>query len=173
MPAEVLFDISAIDLNARVADREAIARTNPHRGLMALLDGIIWHDAPLDQGVAISHARPDAFWAPGHIPGRPIMPGVLMIEAGAQLASWMYYQRSGEKSFAGFTHIDEVAFRGMVVPGDDLVLLVKCIRYNPKRFTSGIQGLVNGQIVFSGRISGMVFPSAEAAKPVGAGRSAS
>ncbi len=160
MPSEQLFDLSSIDLSARIADRAEIARTNPHRGMMALLDAIIWHDGPVyDHGVAIKHTRADEFWVPGHIPGNPLMPGVLMIEAAAQLASWMYYKRSGMTWFAGFTHIDDVTFRGRVVPGDDLILLMHTVRYSLKRFISDVQGLVDGQIVFSGRITGMAFPN--------------
>jgi 3-hydroxyacyl-[acyl-carrier-protein] dehydratase len=159
MPTELLFDISKLDLTACMMDREAIGRLNPHRGVMALLDRVIWIDDPIDHGVAIKHVRQDEFWVPGHIPGYPLMPGVLMVEAGAQLASLMYYKRSGMTWFAGFTRIEDTSFRGQVLPGDDLLLISKAVKYSIKRFVSDVQGLVNGQVVFEGRFTGMAFPN--------------
>lgn len=158
MPAEPIFDLSAIDLNARLMSREDIARWNPHRGLMALLDAVVWLNEDLSQGVALKHIRHDEFWVPGHIPGTPIMPGVLMIEAAAQLASLMFYKRTGIDLFAGFTRIEEVAFRGKVVPGDTLYLLCREVKFSLKRFVTDIQGLVDGRLVFEGCITGMTIP---------------
>ncbi len=159
MPAELLFDLSSIDLSTRMLDRDQIARYNPHRGLLALLDAIIWHDEAASRGVAIMQIRDDEFWCDGHIPGHPLMPGVLMIEAAAQLSSVLYYKRSGKTWFAGFTRIEDVAFRGPVKPGDTLYLLANEIKYNIKRFITQVQGIVRGQIVFDGRLTGMAFPN--------------
>lgn len=159
MPAEPIFDLSNIDLSARLLGREDIARYNPHRGLMALLDAIVWHDEGATRGVAVKNVGPDEFWCPGHIPGQPIMPGVLIIEAAAQLSSFLYYKRSGKTWFAGFTRIEDVAFRGQVVPGDSLILLSAEVKYSPKRFITQVQGLVRGQIIFEGLITGMAFPN--------------
>lgn len=158
MASDLLIDISRIDLSSRMMDRAAIGALNPHRGTMALLDGVVWIDAPIDEGIAIKHVRDDEFWVPGHIPGHPIFPGVLMVEAGAQLASLMYYKRSQMTWFAGFTRIEDTTFRSLVVPGDDLYILCKCVKYSLKRFVSDVQGVVDGQIVFQGRITGMAFP---------------
>lgn len=171
MAAEPILDLSKIDPSAVWLDRAAIARFNPHRGHMALLDAIAWHNEELSEGAAVVHVRPDAFWTSGHIPGNPIMPGVLMIESGAQLASFLYYKRSGQNCFAGFTRIEEVAFRGQVVPGDTLLLLCKEVKYSVKRFITQIQGLVRGQIVFEGVITGMAFPNLGAVRrePIEAG----
>lgn len=162
MPTELLFDISSIDLSAVVHTREEIGHWNPHRGIMALLDRLVWCDETLDHAIALVEARSDAFWTSGHIPGYPLMPGVLMVEAGAQLSSLMYYKRSGRTWFAGFTRIEETAFRGQVVPGDDLYILCRCEKYHEKRFVSTVQGLVNGQIVFDSLITGMAFPKVNA-----------
>lgn len=159
MPAEIIFDLTGIDLDTRILSREDIARVNAHRGEMALLDAIVWLDEGLSRGVALHEVRHDAFWVAGHIPGRPIMPGVLMIEAGAQLASFIFFKRTAIQSFAGFTRIEDVAFRGQVVPGDRLYLLCKEVKFSPKRFITDIQGLVNGHIVFEGRITGLMFPN--------------
>ena len=139
--------------------RAEIERYNPHRGAMALLDAIVWHDAELTRAVAIKQVRDDEFWVSGHIPGRPLMPGVLMVEAGAQLASFLYYKRSGLDTFAGFTRIEDTAFRGQVFPGDTLYILCREVRYSPKRFITDIQGVVADQIMFEGRITGMSFPN--------------
>lgn len=158
MPTEYIFDLSGIDLSARAADREAIGRFNLHRGVMAMIDAIVWHDATFDHAVAVRHVRADEFWTEGHIPGFPILPGVLMLESAAQVSSWMYYNRSSLKWFAGFTHIDNVVFRDIVVPGKDLYLAVRCVKYHIKRFITDVQGIVDGRIVFDGQVTGMAFP---------------
>lgn len=159
MAAEPLFDLALIDLTARMLDRDQIARYNPHRGLMALLDAIIWHDEAASRGVAIMQVRGDEFWCDGHIPGQPLMPGVLMIEAAAQLSSVLYYKRSRMTWFAGFTRIEDVSFRGQVKPGDTMYLLANEVKYNIKRFITQVQGIVRNQIVFEGRLTGMAFPN--------------
>jgi len=174
MPVEPIIDLSALDLGARVMSREDVATWNPHRGVMALLDAVIWLKDDLSQGVALKEVRDDEFWVTGHIPGRPIMPGVLMVEAAAQLASLLYYKRAMVDTFAGFTRIEDVSFRGQVVPGDSLYLLCTEVKFSPKRFVTDVQGLVSGQIVFEGRITGMNFPNLGkiTREPISASRSA-
>ena len=158
MGAEPLLDLGAIDLSACVHDREEIGLFNPHRGEVALLDRIVWHDDACDFGVAVKHVRDDEWWVGGHIPGMPLMPGVLMVEAGAQLSSFLYYKRSGQTWFAGFTRIEETTFRGHVVPGDDLYIVCKSEKYQLKRFITRVQGFVNGEVCFDSKITGMAFP---------------
>ncbi|MCA9309940.1 MAG: hypothetical protein KDA21_01975 [Phycisphaerales bacterium] len=162
MRAQPIIDLSDIDLSARVADRDAIGEVNPHRGLMALLDAIVWHSDDYNEGIAIKHTTEDEFWVPGHIPGYALMPGVLMLEAAAQLSSFLYYRRSRMTWFAGFTRIEDTVFRGQVRPGDDLFLLARGLKYNPKRFITHVQGLVNDDVVFEARITGMAFPNVNA-----------
>ncbi len=168
MPASrPLFDLSKIDLKRIAVRREEMERYIPHRGAMFLLDGIVWHNSVMSEGVAVKHVRDDEFWVPGHIPGRPLMPGVLMIECGAQLASYLYYKRSGVNWFAGFTRIEDVEFRGQVVPGDTFYVLCKEVKFNIKRFITEVQGMVNGQVIFQARIHGMAFPGVGELRPVG------
>jgi len=158
VPAHQLFALDGIDMGGTFADKAAIATINPHRGDMMMLDRIVWHDATFDRGIAVKIVRHDEFWVPGHIPGQPLMPGVLMVEASAQLASWMYYKRSGQVWFAGFTRIEDTTFREQVVPGDELVLLCECMKYALKRFVCRAQGLVSGRIAFDTIVTGMAFP---------------
>ena len=96
-------------------------------------------------------------WVPGHFPGRPILPGVMMIEAGAQLASFLFHCRRNDDCIAGFTRIENAVFRGQVVPGQDLVVLAREVKYQPRRFISDIQGIVADRLVFEARITGMVI----------------
>jgi len=158
MPIQPLLDLDSLDLSQRLMDREAIARYLPHRGPIAMVDALVWQDEVPNAAVAVAHIPEDVWWADGHIPGKPLMPGVLMIEAAAQLASLIYYMRSEKSWFAGFTRINDVTFRGHVLPGDDLYLICVGQKYNPKRFVTAVQGVVNGQLVFNGEIAGMAFP---------------
>ncbi len=155
MAPTLLFDITGIDLQKVQVGPTEIEKFNPHRGAMRLLDGICWMSEIMDQAVAFKDVREDEFWVPGHIPGRPLFPGVLMIEAGAQLASYLFLRRSKHSKFMGFTGVDEVSFRGMVKPGDRLYVIGQQVEFRPRRCICDVQGMVNGTLVFAARITGM------------------
>jgi 3-hydroxyacyl-[acyl-carrier-protein] dehydratase len=155
MAPQLLFDISGIDLSKTVRGVEEIERVNPHRGAMRMLDGICHVADDLSQTLAYKDVRDDEFWVPGHIPGRPLFPGVMMIEAAAQLASYITLLKQGGVRFMGFAGVDQVKFRGMVVPGDRFFVLAKLLDYRPRRSICAAQGLVNGNLVFEATITGM------------------
>lgn len=151
-----IFDLSGIDLNATVLTRADLEKWNPHRGAMALLDSIVWKTEDWSLGLGVKEVRHDEFWVPGHFPGRPMMPGVLQIECGAQLACYMYNARFPEPRLAAFTRIEEAVFRSAVVPGDKLYLLCQELRFHRRQFQSNIQGVVNGdRIAFDAIIRGV------------------
>lgn len=152
-----IVDLSKIDLGAMAVTRKELEGWLAHRGPMAMLDGVIWHLPNYEQAVGIKHVRHDEFWADGHFPGQPLMPGVLMVEAGAQLANVMFRGSTKSSRIAVFTRINDCSFRGKVSPGQDLLLLGRVIKYNPKRFVSDIQGVVDEKIVFEAKISGIVI----------------
>lgn len=163
MPSTLLFDYADMDLSRIHVSAERVAELNPQAGAMRHLDHVIWMDEGFSRALGVKHVREDEFWVSGHIPGRPLLPGVLMIEAGAQLSSVLYRCRSKEARFLGFTRCDEVVFRHSVVPGDTLYLLAREVQFKPRRFISDVQGIVNDQIAFEGRITGMVLPVEESA----------
>lgn len=155
MAPPLLIDLSNLDLSRTVVDVEMIEKTNPQRGHMRHLDGILWMSPDFSAAVGFKDVRADEFWVPGHIPGRPLLPGVLMIEAAAQLSGFMMSQRIEKAGFLGFTGADEVKFRGQVQPGDRLLLLGREVSFKPRRFIAGVQGVVNGSLVFECKVSGM------------------
>jgi 3-hydroxyacyl-[acyl-carrier-protein] dehydratase len=152
-----LFDLSAIDLSAVALSTADVENINPHRGHMRQIDRVIWMTSDHSMGLGAKFVRDDEFWVAGHIPGRPLLPGVLMIEAGAQLCSLQYKLKTHEDKFVGFLRCDDVVFRGQVVPGDTLYLLGKEVEFRPKRFIAVCQGMVDKKIVFEGQVTGITI----------------
>ncbi len=159
MAAKTLFDLSALDLTQVAVTPDIVAGMNPQTGHMRHLDYVIWKSEDSTSGLGVKAVRGDEFWVDDHIPGRPLMPGVLMIEAAAQLCSVLHkcaHPTLGAK-FIGFTRCDEVAFRGQVVPGDTLYLLASELSFSRRKFVSASQAMVDGRLVFEAKITGMVL----------------
>ncbi|MEM6751084.1 MAG: 3-hydroxyacyl-ACP dehydratase FabZ family protein [Planctomycetota bacterium] len=156
MAPTLLFEIDGIDLDAEAFSAERIEQYNPQRHPLRMLDRIAYESEDLSELVAFKHVGHDEFWAPAHIPGRPIFPGVLMIEAAAQLASIQCKRVLGlTDGFIGFAAVDKVKFRGQVLPGHTLMLLGKQVEARPRRCIADVQGWVDGGLVFEGRVTGM------------------
>lgn len=156
MPPTLLIDLDGIDLNRVVFDVAEIEATNPHRYEMRLLDGIVHFDGKVDSPVVgFKDTHADEFWVRGHIPGRPLFPGVLMVEAAAQLASFCAKRIQGEERFIGFGGIENVRFRQQVLPDQRLYLLGQMVEVRPRRFKFQTQGVVEGKLAFEALIIGM------------------
>jgi 3-hydroxyacyl-[acyl-carrier-protein] dehydratase len=153
----LIFDLSDVDLTARVLSRAGLEELNPHRHEMALIDWIIWHSPDFTRGVALKHTRDDEFWVKGHFPGKPMFPGVLMIESAAQLAVYLYNARLPAPRVAAFTRIEQAVFRAPVMPGHDLYLLCKEIKWSSRGFTCDVQGVVGDKIAFEARVQGVAI----------------
>ncbi len=110
-------------------DVREIEKYIPHRYPMLLLDRI----EELEEGkrvVAIKNVTANEWFFPGHFPGNPVMPGVLMIEAMAQAAGVLAVksEKEGKKVTTYFMSIDKAKFRKPVFPGDQLRFEVEVIR---------------------------------------------
>jgi 3-hydroxyacyl-[acyl-carrier-protein] dehydratase len=156
MPPQLLFDLSGIDLDSIAYDQQAIREVNPQRGAMEHLNGIVHMDVPQRRILGYKDIRPDEFWVEGHIPGRPLLPGVIMIEAAAQLASFLTRYALNWKGFIGFGGTEEVKFRVPVSPGCRMYLLGTSAWERHRRLCCAAQGIVNGNIVFEAKVIGTV-----------------
>ncbi|NUO09216.1 MAG: beta-hydroxyacyl-ACP dehydratase [Candidatus Brocadia sp.] len=156
MPQDFLIDLDGLNLNKSVVDIEAIRTVIPHRYEMEQLSGILKFDPEHKIIVGYKDISNNEFWVRGHIPGRPLMPGVLMLEAAAQLCTYYYKKVTQDDRFLGFGGIDQVKFRGKVMPGDKLILIAKSKELRSRRAIFDAQGVVNGKLVFEGVIIGMV-----------------
>lgn len=157
MPPQLLFDISGIDLCKDLYDQAAIREMNPQRGDMEHLNGIVYADAEQARLIGYKDVRADEFWVGGHIPGRPLLPGVLMVEAGAQLASFYTRKFVGWKGFIGFGGVEDCKFRQQVSPGSRLYILGMKVWERHKRVCCKVQGMVEGSMVFEASIIGVEF----------------
>jgi 3-hydroxyacyl-[acyl-carrier-protein] dehydratase len=102
--------------------REQIEAILPHRDPFLLLDEVVELE-PGERVVARKHVRGDEWWFAGHFPGRPVMPGVLIVEAMAQAgAVAVLSQEENRGRIAFFGGIDGVRFKRIVEPGDELEL---------------------------------------------------
>jgi len=158
LSSEPILDLASIDLDAVAIDAETVGRMNPQAGDMRQLDHVVLLD--VERGLAVGRlAVPeDVWWGPLHIPGRPLMPGVLMIEGAAQLSSIYHRFRTGDgMGFLGFTRVDETIFRGQVLPGQTMHFVMSEVKFSPRRFVTRAQGMIGDQLVFQTKITGMVM----------------
>lgn len=102
--------------------RDVIESIIPHRDPFLLIDEVVELE-PGRRVVATRAVRADDPWFAGHFPGRPVMPGVLIVEAMAQAGGFLALKEEGNgKKIAYFAGIDNCKFRRPVVPGDQLRL---------------------------------------------------
>ena len=102
-------------------DRAAIEAILPHREPFLLIDEVLELE-PGERVVALKHVREDEWYLRGHFPGRPVMPGVLIVEGMAQTgAVAVLSQDENRGRLALFAGIDDMRFKRIVEPGDELV----------------------------------------------------
>ena len=157
MAASLLVNLDEVDFNHLEYPIETIRQYIPHRFEMEQLGGVFCIRKEERKSVGFRDVRDDEFWCRGHIPGRPLFPGVLMLESGAQLATFMFKVLTGDDParFMGFGGLENVRFRGVVVPGDRLILIAHLIEARSRRCTFEVQGVVNGKLVFESRVIGL------------------
>ncbi len=146
----------AATTGASILTIEEIHKLLPHRYPFALVDRIIEY-VPGEKAVGIKNVTFNEPHFQGHFPGRPIMPGVLIIEALAQVGGIIFAQMPNiQEGLFVFAAMDKVKFRRPVVPGDQLILTTELLSIKSSRFAKmrGIaevdgQKAAEGDLMFS------------------------
>lgn len=156
MPPPPILDPAAYDQDVVVADLEQIQAANAQRHEFQLLDRVIYFNVEDRDFVGYHDVKEGAWWGRGHVPGRPLFPGVLQIEAAAQLCSYVWHAAldTGDR-FLGFAAVDDVKYRGAVEPGSRFLIVGHCDKLTLRRTVARTQGFVDGKMVFEGKITGM------------------
>jgi len=128
-------------------DVAGIMKLIPHRYPFLLIDGVTEHIHRKEIKGYKNLTANEPFFQ-GHFPGNPIMPGVLMIEAMAQLgAVLLQYTDEARGKLTVFAGIDGARFRGLVKPGDRLDMHCVITKYRMPIGKSTCKGYVNGKLV--------------------------
>ena len=154
---DLILDFSEYDPDHILADREEIRRFNRQRFEMEQLTAVSYADSERRICAGYKDVTHDDFWVRGHMPSYPLMPGVIMCEAAAQLSSY-FAQREDLLGceVIGFGGMDEVRFRGTVVPGDRLVVVVQSLKIRRGMMIwCRFQGFVRQAMVVEGKILGV------------------
>lgn len=127
-----------------------IQKIIPHRYPFLLVDRILELE-PLKRAVGIKNVTMNEQFFQGHFPGHPVMPGVLLLEAMAQVGGVaMLYPDENRGKLAFFAGIDRVKFRKPVVPGDQVRMVAEIIKVRSSMGKIWSQAFVDDQLVAEG-----------------------
>ena len=154
----LILDFPEYDVNRVIAGLEDIRRYNLQRFEMEQLTAICYEDPQTHVCVGYKDLGPDEFWARGHMPCMPLMPGVIMCEAAAQLASYYCQKHKLMDGLIGFGGLEEVRFRGVVRPGDRFVIVCRLLKLRRSIMTCEFECFVKENLVCEGILKGVALP---------------
>ena len=158
MPPQLYFDYDQFNYDRPKYNLDQVRQVNPQRHEMEQLSGVVHVDKDALEIIGFKDITEDEFWVKGHMPGYPLMPGVLICEAAAQLAAFFARKfdllQSGD--YVGFGGMDEVRFRAPIYPPCRLIIGIRGGRIKPRlRAEFSFQAVVDGQLVAHGGIIGV------------------
>ena len=127
----------------------AVMEKLPHRYPFLLVDRVL-KLIPNDKIVALKNVTFNEPFFQGHFPGKPVMPGVLIIEAMAQAGGILAYETAPSEKrnrLIYFMGMDKVRFRKMVLPGDQIILEAKILKFRSKVAKMSGTATVDDQLV--------------------------
>jgi len=158
MASPPLIDFDTIDLSRTIVTKEQVLEVLRQRGRFEMVDGLLHFDPTGDLVVGYKDIRSGDWWCDDHIPGRPLFPGVMMLESAAQMCTYDFMHRpeANPDSFVGFGGMNHTRFRGTVVPDCRLIIVGRLERIRSRMFTYSAQGFVEGKMVFETEVLGVV-----------------
>ena len=137
-------------------DIHQVLRKLPHRYPILLVDRVL----ELEKGVrirALKNVTVNEPFFTGHFPHRPVMPGVLMLEALAQAAAILSFETEGavpdDNTIYYFAGIDGARFKRPVEPGDQLVLEVTLLRTKARVYKYAARAMVDGELAVEAELT--------------------
>jgi len=146
-------------VRGRELDIRAIQRIMPHRYPMLLVDRVVEVDGD-KRAVGVKNVTINEPFFAGHYPGTPIMPGVLIVEAMAQLGGLLMSQKLEHTGkIAVLLSLDRVKLRRPVTPGDQLILEAEAVRARPRTGTVKCRAFVGNKVAAEAQIKFMMVDS--------------
>ncbi len=132
-----------------------IMKLLPHRYPFLLVDKIV-DLKPGESALGVKNVTINEPFFQGHFPGQPIMPGVLVIEAMAQVAGVMAFRSGMEGKSVYFMSIDNAKFRRPIVPGDQVMMEIKILKQRGNVWKFSGTATVDGKLVSEAEFTAMV-----------------
>lgn len=125
----------------------------PHRYPFLLIDRVL--ELGEERALTLKNVAIDEPFFSGHFPERPIMPGVLIVEAMAQSAAILAIGIVGPRSLFMLTGLDKVRFRRRVIPGDQLRIEVRLLKHHHPLWKMHAEARVDGELAVEAELSAM------------------
>ena len=158
-----LLDIASIDTSRPLLDGPRIRDLLPQRRTLALVDAVVFADVEEKLVAGYKDLREDDWWVFDHVPGHPILPGVLMLEAASQLAAleltvrYQITSSEAQRVVVGLVGIDKAKFRAPAIPPCRLLMVAKQLTRKRTLITYSVQGFIGGRPSFEAQVTGTVL----------------
>jgi 3-hydroxyacyl-[acyl-carrier-protein] dehydratase len=158
MPKPIV-DLAELDLSQPVMAEAELRRLLPHRHEFQMIDAVAHLD--VERGIVVGYkdVRTDDWWTRGHIPGRPIVPGVLMMEGCAQISTILIKTMNAvaPDRFIGLGGVDDARFRGTVVPPARIWFVSEKGQLSSRLARYPAQAFVDGRLVMEMSVLGVLL----------------